>query len=121
MENRSGFLRRSISDDRRAGPRQRTLATGARQEPLLKRAHFALLGRVGVVPAADVERAVGHEQAELVGTGPADVAGLAAATLARLLDRPLDRDDDVAQMDAAAGRADEDDRVGRAGLGCAIR
>ena len=68
---------------------------------------------VGVVPAADVERAVGHEQAQLVGGRPADVAGLAAAARLGLLARPLDGDDDVAEV-RAGGRAAEADGRGAA-------
>ena len=73
----------------------------------LEAAHRGLFGRVGVVPAADVERAVDHEEPQLVGRRPADVAGLAAAAGLGLLDRPLDRDDDVAEMRSAAGRQRE--------------
>ena len=70
----------------------------------LESAHRGLLGRLGVVPAADVERAVGHEEPQLVGRRPADVAGLAAAAGRGLLDRALDRDDDVAEMGRGPGQ-----------------
>ena len=76
----------------------------ARPGARLQGAHRGLLGRFGMVPAAQVQRAVDREQPELVGRRPADVAGLAATALDGLLDRPLDRDDDVAEMQAPAGR-----------------
>ena len=74
-------------------------------------AHRGLLGRFGVVPAADVERPVGDEEAQLVGRRPADVAGVPAPPGLRLLDRALDRDDDVTEMGQAAWR----ERKGRCG------
>ena len=45
----------------------RAAPASASQQPALEGAHRGLLGGLGVVPAADVERAVGHEEAELVG------------------------------------------------------
>ena len=56
------------------------------EQPLLQGAHCGLLGGLGVVPAADVERAVGHEEAELVAGVPAHVARVAAPSLLRLVD-----------------------------------
>ncbi len=60
------------------------------EQLILEGAHGGLLCRLGVVPAADVEGAVGREEAQLVGGGPAHVAGLAAAAGLGLLGRPLD-------------------------------
>jgi hypothetical protein len=40
----------------------RSSASSGQQAPL-ERSHLALLSRIGVIPAADVERAVRHEQA----------------------------------------------------------
>ena len=51
--------------------------------------------------------AVDDEEPNLVLGRPGDVARLAAASLRRLLDRPLDRDDDVAEMDRLARRQRE--------------
>src|SRR6478735_10677845 len=73
----------------------------------LERAHRGLLVRLRVVPAADVERAVGHEEAELVASVPAHVAGVAAPSLLRLVDGPFDGDDDVAEVLARARREGE--------------
>src|SRR4051794_31698216 len=91
------------------------VSASRREEPLLERAQRGLLGRLGVIPAADVERAVGHEQAQLSRRGPVDIAGLAAVAARRLVDRPLDRDDDVAEMRPAPGRTGEERRIGRTG------
>ena len=70
----------------------------------LEGAHRGLLGRFGVVPAADVERAMGREEAKLVGSGRAHVAGLAAAAGPGLLGSAFDGNDDVAEMPTAARR-----------------
>ena len=48
---------------------------------------------------------MGHEQAQLLRRGPSDIAGLAATAGLGLLDRPLDRHHDVAEVDAGPGRA----------------
>ena len=81
------------------------------QEPALERAHRGFLGGLGVVHAHDVERAVGHEEPELVGRRPADVTGLAAAAGLGLLDGPLDRHDDVAEVRPAAARTRQRERL----------
>jgi hypothetical protein len=73
------------------------------EEPGLEGAHRRFLGRFGVVPATDVEGAVGRQKAQLVGGGPADVAGLAAVAGLGLLDGALDGDDDVANVLSATG------------------
>ncbi|MDQ6794573.1 MAG: hypothetical protein M3067_07125 [Chloroflexota bacterium] len=57
-----------------------------------------------------------HEQPQLVGRGPAQVTGLAAAAGFGLLDRPLDRNDDVTERLAHARRQWE---RGPLGLGSA--
>ena len=79
----------------------------APEERPLERAHRGLLGRLRVVPAAEVERAMDDEEAQLVGRRPAHVARLAAASLPGLGDRPLDGDDDVAEVEPRAGRQQE--------------
>src|SRR6187431_2278311 len=84
------------------------------EESLLERAHRGLFGRLGVVPAAQMEHAVGHEEPELVDRRPADVAGLAAPAGLGLADRALDRDRDVADVDASAVDPSGPDRDPRA-------
>src|SRR5690348_11843171 len=87
-------------DGRRASRARRStsaLASGAGQQPLLQAAHRALLADVGVIPAAQVERAMGHEQPELVSRRPPDIAGLPSLTGGRLVHRPLDGDDEIAE------------------------
>ena len=83
------------------------------EEPLLQGAHRVPLSGIGVVPAADVQGAVGHEEPQLVGRRPADVAGLAAAALVGLGDGALDRDRRC--RPGAAGRRRQDERAGRMG------
>ena len=56
-----------------------------------------------MVVATDVERAVGHQQEQLIGGRPADVPGLAAAAALGLLDRPFHRDDDVPEVGRRPG------------------
>jgi len=73
--------------------------------------------RVRHGPTADVEGAVDRQQAQLVGRRPAAVAGLAAAARLSLLDRPLDRDHDVAKVSSATGR----EREVEVGAGSAAR
>jgi hypothetical protein len=92
-----------------------------REETLLERSHFAFLRRLGVVPAADVERPVRHEEAKLIGRGPADVTCLATATFGCLRRGPLDRHDAVAEVRPTAGRTGEPRRVDRAKGRAAIR
>src|SRR6476661_614662 len=105
------FTRAPLAGDaRRAGhaERARSRRGRARGNPISRRSaaeqlpfqlpHRPLLRRLCVVPAAHVERPVGHEEPELVRGGPADVAGLATAALGGLRGRPLDRNDDVAEM-----------------------
>ena len=77
------------------------------KQPRLEGTHRGFLGGFGVVPAADVECTVGGEEAQFVGRGPADVAGLAAAAGLGLLDRPLDGDHDVAEVGTTTGRERE--------------
>lgn len=60
-----------------------------------------------MVPAAEMEAAVRDEESELLGDGPAHVARLAASTRFGLGDRPLDGDDDLAQVDRLTWREDE--------------
>src|SRR5690349_1674883 len=78
------------------GGRRRPSRAG--KQPLLEGPHLSFLGRFGMVPATQMERAVGHEQPELVGRRPPDVAGLPAASGRRLVHRALDGDDDVAEV-----------------------
>src|SRR5450759_2985314 len=66
----------------RGSPGVSSGSPGGEDRPL-QRPHRGLLGGLRMVPAAEVESAVDHEQADLVGRGPADVAGLAAAALDR--------------------------------------
>ena len=76
-------------------------------------AHRGLLGRFGVIPAADMQRPMRDEQAQLVGRRPpADVARVPATPGFRLFSCALDRDDDVAEMRQAAGWEREDRRRG---------
>ncbi len=82
----------------------------AGEQTPFERAHGGLLGRLRVVQAADVKCAVGDQQAQLVGRGPADVAGLTATTGFGLLGGPLDRHDDVTERGPATRRQRE---VGR--------
>ena len=89
------------------GTAPRQALSGSVEESALELPHRRLLDRLRVVPAADVERAVDAEQPEFVGRRPAHVTGLAATPLDGLLDRPLDRDDDVAEMGPAARRKRE--------------
>ena len=78
------------------------------EQAALQVAHRGFLVRSGVVPAAHVERAVGDEEAQLVGGRPAHVPGLTAPARAGLVDRPFHRDDDVAEVRSGAGRQGED-------------
>ena len=78
-----------------------------RQQASLERAHRRLLVGLRVVPAADVQGAVGRRAGAARRRRPADVAGLAAPAGLGLLDRPLDRDDDVAEVGPAARRQRE--------------
>ena len=87
------------------------------QQPPLERTHLALIRRRCVVPAADVERPVGHQQPQLIGRRPSDVARLTATPSLGLLDRPLDRHDDIAEMDPATGWS-RDVRYSRPGSEC---
>src|SRR6476646_1552421 len=93
------FLRPSALDKRAARRLSRP-----REELILEGAHGGFLCGFGVVPAADVERAVGREEAQLVGCGAAGVAGLAASARLGLFDGTLDRDHDVAQVLPSTGR-----------------
>ena len=79
----------------------RLIQPGAK-EPSLEGAHRCLLDRFGMIPTADVERAMRDEQAQLVRRRPADVAGLTATTGLRLLHGSLHRHDDVAQVETSA-------------------
>src|SRR3954463_3682656 len=83
----------------------RSLARRVRgpEQATLEGAHGRFFVGLGMVPSADVEGTVRDEQAHLVRRRPGDVARLSAATLDGLLDRPLDRDDDVAEMGSPAG------------------
>src|SRR5450759_2453944 len=81
-----------------AHPASRSGSPGGEDRPL-QRPHCGLLGGLRVVPAAEVEPAMDHEQA--------DVAGLAAAALGRLEDGALDGDDDVAEMEPRPRRQEE--------------
>ena len=83
------------------------------QQATLQRPHRGLLVGLRVVPAADVQDAMGDEQPQLVGGGPADVAGVAATTGLRLFHRPLHRHDDVAEVQPAARRQGEERRLRR--------
>src|SRR3954469_17231541 len=87
----------------------RSLARQVRapEQPALEGAHRGFLVGLRMVPTADVEGAVRHEQAHLVRGRPGDVTRLPAATLAGLLDGPLDEDDDVAEMRPPARRQRE--------------
>lgn len=60
---------------------------------------------------------MGREEPQLVGRRPAHVAGLAAAARLGLIDRPFDRDDDVAEVLPSTGRKREVDD----GAGCPVR
>lgn len=60
-----------------------------REQAPLEVAHRGLLSGLGVVPAAEVQRAVGHQEPKLVCGRPAHVPGLAATPLLGLRDRPL--------------------------------
>ena len=66
-----------------------------------------------MVPAADVEGAVGRQEQQFVGLRPMPVARLAATAGFGLLDGALDGDDDISEMLTAAGREWE---VGGLGL-----
>src|SRR4051794_36297518 len=79
----------------------------AGEEAALELAHRRLFLRLRMIPAADVERPVGHEESELVPRVPADVAGLAATAGGGLVHGPFDRHDHVAQVHASAGRERE--------------
>ncbi len=57
-----------------------------------------------MIPAADVERAVDDEEAQLVGRRPGHVVRLAACAGLGLINRAFDRDDDVAEVRAPAWR-----------------
>ena len=86
---------------------------GHPEQPALEGAHRGLLVRLGVVEAADMERAVRDEEAELFGGGPADIAGVAAAAGLGLLAGALDRDHEVAKVRAGDRAAAADRRGGR--------
>jgi hypothetical protein len=60
------------------------------EQPALEGSHRVALDSFGVVPAAYMEHAVDGEQAQLVGRGPADGAGVPASALVGLGDRALD-------------------------------
>src|SRR5664280_679634 len=62
-------------------PRRGAGGSSGREDGPLQLPHGDLLGWLRVVPAAEVEPAVDHEQAELVGRRRPDIAGLAAVAL----------------------------------------
>src|SRR6185436_16548060 len=74
------------------------------KEPRLESPHRGLFGGFGVVPAADVEGAVGRQEAQFVRRGPSHVACLATVAGLGLLGGALDGDHDVAEVRPAAGR-----------------
>src|SRR6187431_2629259 len=77
------------------------------EQPALQRPHGGFFLGFCMVPPADVEGAVRHEEPQLVGRGPANVAGVAASAGLGLLDRPLHGDDDVPEVRTAAWWEDE--------------
>ena len=83
------------------------------EEAPLERPHRRLLHGLRVVPAADVQSAVRHQQPELVRGSPANVACLAASPLGRLGNGAFHGDHDVAEVDPCARRQHE--RVGAPG------
>ena len=88
----------------REGPRRWYRGSVGGEELPLERAHRRLFGGFRMIPAADVERAVGRKETELVGRRPGDVAGLAAPSGLGLLRRALDGDRRC-RRGAGAGRA----------------
>jgi hypothetical protein len=105
----SGVRNRPIASA--AERRIRDAGSATCEKSLLNGAHRTLRGRLGMVPAADVESAVGDEKQELLGSRPPHIAGLSAPTARGLLGGALDRDDDVAELEPAPGRG----RKGRLG------
>ena len=82
----------------------------ARSSLHLERAHRRFLAGLGVIPAAQVERAVRRQQAELVGGAQWTSPVWPPRPSCGLLDRSFDRDHDVAEVRAAARRQREGGR-----------
>jgi hypothetical protein len=90
------------------------------EESPLERTHRSFFGRIRVIPAAEVQSAMSHEQPELVGRRPSDVSGLTATPSVRLLDRALDGHHDVADRLPNARRQRESPRGGTPTCGLAF-
>lgn len=74
------------------------------QNSTLKSPHASLFHRLGVIPAADVQRSVDREKQQLLDGSPVDVAGLAAPAFSGLGNGPFRGDDYVAEMGPQAWR-----------------
>ena len=114
-DGHAALLRRRPASAGHAGTRP----SGA-QQATFECPHRRLLGRLGVVPAADVQRPVGHQQPQFVGGRPAHVPGLAATTLprpARSPARPRRRCRRGAAAGPAAARTGKPGRRRRTGAG----